>query len=342
MDTFVFSFFLVFSCLSVIVIDASPGDADPLYRSCIRQCEETGCVGPKCFPQCTFSSDGELVGRPWYMQEPLYLQWKKWDCLSDCRYHCMLDREKEKELLNHDPVKYHGKWPFKRIYGMQEPASVAFSALNLAMHFHGWVSFFILLYYKLPLKDGKKAYYEYASLWHIYAFFSLNSWLWSAVFHSRDVDLTEKLDYSSAVILLGYSLILAILRSFNIRDEATRVMVSAPLIAFVITHVMYLNFYKLDYGWNIIVCVVMAVAQLTIWAVWAGVSRHPSRWKLWLVVISGGLAMLLEIYDFPPYEGLLDAHAIWHATTIPLTYVWWSFIRDDAEFRTARFLKKAK
>lgn len=25
-------------------------------------------------------------------------------------------------------------------------------------------------------------------------------------------------------------------------------MVSAPLIAFVITHVMYLNFYKLDYG----------------------------------------------------------------------------------------------
>jgi len=88
-------------------------------RGCIRQCEETGCVGPKCFPHCTSSSDGELVGRPWYMQEPLYLQWKKWDCLSDCRYHCMLDREKEKELHNLDPVKYHGKWPFKRIFGMQ-------------------------------------------------------------------------------------------------------------------------------------------------------------------------------------------------------------------------------
>lgn len=64
----------------------------------------------------------------------------------------------------------------------------------------------------------------------------------------RDVDLTEKLDYSSAVVLLGYSLILSILRSFNVRDEATRVMVSAPLIAFVVTHAMYLNFYKLDYG----------------------------------------------------------------------------------------------
>lgn len=67
----------------------------------------------------------------------------------------------------------------------QEPVSVAFSALNLAMHFHGWLSFFILLYYKLPLNMNKKAYYEFASLWHIYGFFSMNSWFWSVVFHSR-------------------------------------------------------------------------------------------------------------------------------------------------------------
>jgi len=66
--------------------------------------------------------------------------------------------------------------------------------------------------------------------------------------YCRDVDLTEKIDYSSAVVLLGYSLILAVLRTFSIRDEATRVMVAAPLIAFVTTHVMYINFYLLDYG----------------------------------------------------------------------------------------------
>ena len=67
----------------------------------------------------------------------------------------------------------------------QEPVSVAFSALNLSMHFHGWLSFFILLYYKLPLRQDKKAHYEFASLWHIYALFAMNSWFWSAVFHSR-------------------------------------------------------------------------------------------------------------------------------------------------------------
>jgi hypothetical protein len=71
----------------------------------------------------------------------------------------------------------------------------------------------------------------------------------SFLFH-RDVDLTEKLDYSSAVALLGYSLILALLRTFNVKDEATRVMFSAPILAFVTTHILYLNFYDLDYGKN--------------------------------------------------------------------------------------------
>lgn len=62
------------------------------------------------------------------------------------------------------------------------------------------------------------------------------------------MDLTEKLDYSSAIALLGYSLILAILRSFNVRVEAARVMVAAPLLAFVTTHILYLNNYEMNYG----------------------------------------------------------------------------------------------
>lgn len=97
-----------------------------------------------------------------------------------------------------------------------------------------------------------------------------------------------------------------------------------------------------DAGLNMKVCVTVGILQMVIWAVWAGVTRHPSRLKLWVVVIGGGLAMLLEIYDFPPYRGLVDAHALWHATTIPLTYLWWSFIRDDAEYTTSLLLKKAK
>lgn len=332
--------FMVISCC-IRVSYASAGDADPLYRSCVNQCISSGCIGEKCFPQCNSSSDGGSVHNPWYMQEPLYLKWKQSDCLNDCRYYCMIDRERERQSLGLEPVKYHGKWPFTRVLGLQEPVSVALSILNLLMHFSGWLSFYILLQYKLPLKQDE-TYYEYTNLWHIYGFLSLNSWFWSAVFHSRDIDLTEKLDYSSAVAILGYSLIVSIMRSFRVRDEAARVMVAAPLLAFIATHTMYLNNYKMDYGWNMQVCVVMAFAQLLIWTIWAGVSHHPSRWKLWFVVIAGGLAMLLEIYDFPPYEGFVDAHALWHASTIPLTYLWWSFIKDDAIYRTADLTKKVK
>ncbi|KAM7277314.1 hypothetical protein ACFE04_019180 [Oxalis oulophora] len=67
---------------------------------------------------------------------------------------------------------------------------------------------------------------------------------------TRDVDLTEKLHYSSAVALPGGSLILAITRCFSVRTEATRVMATAPLLGFITTHILYLNIYKLDYGFT--------------------------------------------------------------------------------------------
>ncbi|ONK59225.1 uncharacterized protein A4U43_C08F4260 [Asparagus officinalis] len=321
--------------------DASAGDADPLYRNCVKQCEETGAIGDISILHCQFSD--EILNSSWYMQEPLYLQWIQLNCRSDCRYHCMMQRESERGKLGLSPVKYHGKWPFKRVHVFQEPVSAALSALNLIMHFTGWLSFFLLVNYKLPLTpQSKKTFYEYTGLWHIYGLLSMNAWFWSAIFHSRDFDLTEKLDYSSAVALLGFSFILALLRTFNVKDEAMRIMFAAPILAFVTTHILYLNFYELDYGWNMKVCVAMAAGQLLMWAVWAAMSHHPSRFKLWTVVIGGSLSMLLEIYDFPPYNGYVDAHALWHAATIPLTYLWWSFIKSDAEYRTSTLVKKVK
>lgn len=85
----------------------------------MEQCEKTGCVGTRCFQHCKFSSDGKPIDGPWYMHEPLYLRWKQWDCRTDCRYYCMLSREEERTKLGDKPVKYHGKWPFQRVYGIQ-------------------------------------------------------------------------------------------------------------------------------------------------------------------------------------------------------------------------------
>ncbi|XP_015075618.1 post-GPI attachment to proteins factor 3-like [Solanum pennellii] len=322
-------FFVCFSCLFRI-FDASIGDIDPLYRACIVQCEKTGCAGEICLQHCKYSLDGSLLNS---QKEPLYMQLNQRDCPSDCKYHCMVQREKKRSSLGFGPVKYYGKWPLKRVFGLQEPLSVAFSALNLAKNVQGCLSFFNL---------NKKRSYNYAALWHIYGFLSVNSCVWSVVFHSRGMEITEKLDCTSAVALLGFSLIISILRSFNINNEAARVLASSPLFAFTITHILYLNNYQMDHGWNTKVCVTMGVAQLLIWAIWAGISQHPSKSKIWTVVFGSGVAMFLENCDFPPYAGLIDAHALWHATTIPLTCIWWSFIQDDAKYQTFDLNKKQK
>ncbi|KAJ6833182.1 post-GPI attachment to proteins factor 3-like [Iris pallida] len=275
------------------------------------------------------------------MQEPLYISWKEWNCRSDCRYYCMIRREQELRKLGLRPVKYHGKWPFIRISAFQEPVSAALSAMNLFVQFNGWLTFFFLLYYKLPLRpQTSRTYYEYTGLWHIYGFLSMNAWFWSAIFHSRDFELSEKLHCSSTVALIGYSLILTILRTFSVKNGASRVMVSAPLLAFLTTHILYLNFCELDYGLNMKVSVAMGVAQILLWGAWAFVTHHPSSFKLCTVLIGGSLGMLLDYYDFPPYKGYFDAHALWHAITIPLTFLWWSFIKDDAEFQTTTITKK--
>lgn len=322
---------LIFSC-TITVCDGSAGDEDPIFRSCVEHCGQTGCVNTVCFSNCQRTDEVSH-----FNLSSLISDWG-WDCASECEYQCMMLRESERLQEGLLPIQYHGKWPFERLFNLQEPASVAFSVANLGMHFEGWLSFLNLIYYKLPQKyQGiRSPYYEYAELWIVYGLLSMNSWFWSAIFHSRDVWITERMDYSSAVALIGYTLIVAIIRTLGLRTEATRVMVASPIVAFVSTHILYLNFYNFDYGLNMKICVAMGIIQIVLWTFWGAFTNHPRRFTLWFVVLSGASAMLLEVYDFPPFWGLFDAHSIWHAVTVPLTFIWWSFIKEDALFRTTQ------
>lgn len=85
----------------------------------------------------------------------------------------------------------------------------------------------------------------------------------------------------------------------------------------------------------------MGITQVVLWVVWGWSISHPSKLKLSVAAIGALLAMLLELYDFPPYFGLLDAHSLWHLATVPLTLLWWSFVCDDAKFITTGLLRKA-
>ncbi len=43
-------------------------------------------------------------------------------------------------------------------------------------------------------------------------------------------------------------------------------------------------------------------------------------------------ATLFEVLDFPPLLSLLDAHALWHAATAPLTYLLYGFLDSDVRW----------
>jgi len=56
-------------------------------------------------------------------------------------------------------------------------------------------------------------------------------------------------------------------------------------------------------------------------------------WTAWpgFIVAWVVLAMGLELFDFPPWGGMLDAHALWHLGTVGPTIWWYSFLVKDAQ-----------
>ena len=88
---------------------------------------------------------------------------------------------------------------------------------------------------------------------------------------------------------------------------------------------------RFDYDYNVKVCVALGVLQSLAWLAWAFWSGHPYRWRLLGLVGVIHVTVLLEVLDFPPAWGAVDAHAAWHAATPPLAAAWYAFVSADAE-----------
>ena len=39
---------------------------------------------------------------------------------------------------------------------------------------------------------------------------------------------------------------------------------------------------------------------------------------------------MLELFDFPPWWRVVDAHSLWHLATAPLAVLWYDFLINDA------------
>ncbi|KAG0287663.1 hypothetical protein BGZ96_008455 [Linnemannia gamsii] len=305
---------LIACCASLAL--ASSGDRQQEYISCVNKCDSES---------CQTESKGELE-----QQLDLSLRLTKWTCIDNCRYLCMHSIT-ENAIQQNQPVhQYHGKWPFHRFLGMQEPASVFFSLLNGYMHVLAWPR----------LKRAIPENYYMRPLYLGYAIIGINTWLWSAVYHCRDWPSTEKLDYFSAGTAIMYGLFYTVIRVTRMVNTRSQLVWGFVCLVPLLLHIYYLTFVTFDYGYNMAATATIGGIHNLWWLGWSIMNwkERPYAWEPSVSAVLITSAMCLEILDFAPLWGILDAHSLWHAATIPLVPIWYRFLLKDTEWE-ARNMK---
>uniref|UniRef100_G3NVY0 Post-GPI attachment to proteins factor 3 n=1 Tax=Gasterosteus aculeatus aculeatus TaxID=481459 RepID=G3NVY0_GASAC len=303
-------------------VRASQGDKEPVYRDCVKQCVGTNCTGARL--------------RGFQSAQPQYMALTGWTCRDDCRYECMWTTVGLYQAEGYRVPQFHGKvgavsvatalffssWPFTRFLCFEEPASALASLLN------GLACLLMMLRYRSTVPRQSPMYHTV----NAFSLVSLNAWFWSTVFHTRDTYLTEKMDYFCATAVILYSIYLCCVRTLGLRRPAASSMVGVLLILAFTSHVSFLTFVSFDYGYNMAANATIGMVNLLWWLCWCWQNRRtlPYSWKCGLVVVLlYGLA-LLELLDFPPMLWVLDAHSVWHLSTIPVHFLFYSFLIDDS------------
>ncbi|KAF8909843.1 Per1-like protein [Mucidula mucida] len=307
--------------LSLLVLSglASKGDRARIFKDCVSDCSSRQCNGREALPST--------------------LRFMRWTCVDVCNYDCMHEITTRDMKVGTSVKQYHGKWPFWRLGGVQEPASVAFSLLNLWGHVQGVRR----LQNEVSSRHPMQRYYS------IWAFTSMNTWVWSSVFHCRDTPLTEKMDYFSAAATILYGLYFSVIRLFHLyqdRKAKTRLIWTVTCALALISHITYLSLLpRFDYTYNIVSNSVIGLTHNFLWLIYAlpsrmsVLSRFPNRprqyrprfvFKAAVLVLLTTAATGLEVFDFPPYKRVIDAHSLWHLSTALIAPHWYQFLVQDS------------
>lgn len=290
---------------------ASVGDRLPEFRECVDVCQVENC-GP-----------GQETPLPFHMRLLL------WDCPSECDQTCQRIVTARRRAAEQPVVQFHGKWPFRRLLGIQEPASVLFSLGNLWAHVIGL----------RRLRANVPATYPLLPYYVGFAYAGGTSWVFSTLFHMRDFVLTERLDYFAAGASVLYGFFYTPIRVFRMdrwHDAAATLRAwSCLCVAMYVAHVGFLTLVRWDYTYNMAANVVIGVLQNSLWSwfSWRQWLRTRAFWTIWpgIAVAWVMMAMGLEMFDFAPLFGVLDAHSLWHLGTIGPTVIWYNFLIIDVE-----------
>lgn len=293
----------------------SPGDREPVYKDCVKRCEQRNCSGTKL--------------QAFQTRQPIYMSVTGWTCKDDCLYNCMWYTVGLYIKEGYNVPQFHGKWPFYRFLFFQEPASAFASLLN------GLANFVMMNSYKAAVPSDSPMYETCTS----FAMISLHAWFWSTIFHTRDTAITEKMDYFCASSVVLYSLYLCCVRTLGLKHPVIASCFGIVLILIFTCHVAYLTFVRFDYGYNMFANITVGVINLSWWLCWCMKNQKqlPYVRKCMIVMVLLNVLALLELLDFPPFFWVFDAHAVWHFSTVPLPFLFYSFLIDDS-----LYLLKAK
>lgn len=276
-------------------VDCSDGDVNVHFQKCVHAHKA----------MCKDSSTNQV-----YNFTPFTIV--DWSCYEQVKYDCMRNHNFGRLTAGLPVMKYYGHWCFERYFGLEEPGSVLFSILNILPHFNYILKYIIAkpAFIRDPWLAG-------------YALIGMNGWIASTVFHSHKTDIHINYDYISALIFLSYGLMLAIRRVLKF---AVKTYVINAILSFgwflIFWRIREMIRGKVTFDAHMTLCIAIVVITTSLWVFWclwsAWQVRHYQRkinmklrWKnlacqIWLMIASS-----LELFDFPAYLGIFDAHALW-------------------------------
>lgn len=168
--------------------------------------------------------------------------------------------------------------------------------------------------------------------------------------------VTEKLDYFSAALAIGFGLYYTVIRFFHLypRRDTDPESSKRSLHLFWTTlcgliflaHISYLSLLpRFDYAYNMTFNLTVGLSHNALWILYSLPSsltllrRFPSKPKSYrpsyasraaLFVLLTTAATALELFDFAPWGRIIDAHSLWHLSTAPIALYWYRFLVEDA------------
>lgn len=233
-----------------------------------------------------------------------------WDCPSECDHTCQTLITSQRIATNQPVVQFYGKWPFTRILGAQEPLSVLFSAANLWAHVDGL----------RKIRATVPTTYTLRPFYVGLAYVGIASWTFSCIFHTRDMRLTEELDYLGAGANVLYGMYYTTVHHFRLdrglsgmtgvidksgaaaagagaasaihssrnanpypRRRSLLRLWTVFCAALYIAHVAYLKLWRWDYTYNMAANVACGLVQNVLWSwySWSKYRESGRSWAMW-------------------------------------------------------------